>query len=186
MVQPSRPAAAVRVFVPDGGGLEPLRQILGLAPRERARRGRGPDAPRTAGRRRRGGASPYGPHGARTPTRSPCRRPACCRSVRLARLSTSRTRCSAQSARPIPAGAPRPHGGIGCTGPAPSCQLRWLLPLMTVTAGSALLLTVGVPMMEQMPLSAEVIRSLRPVRYPRAHPRSNGSCGGSSGSRSTN
>ncbi len=33
---------------------------------------------------------------------------------------------------------------------------------MTVTAGSALLLTVGVPMMEQMPLSAEVIRSLHP------------------------
>lgn len=33
---------------------------------------------------------------------------------------------------------------------------------MTVTAGSALLITVGVPMMEQMPLSAEVIRSLHP------------------------
>jgi len=33
---------------------------------------------------------------------------------------------------------------------------------MTVTAGFALLLNVGVPMMEQMPLSAEVIRSLQP------------------------
>lgn len=35
-------------------------------------------------------------------------------------------------------------------------------PVLTLTAGFALLLTVAVPMMEQMPLSAEVIRSLHP------------------------